>query len=211
MAACALGACASGPHPALRIASEDLSCEQSELKLHKIYPKKVRVEGCGKEAIYVDACAGYGMEAKCGWGRQYANAFERDAAKHKKDGHAEAEEQHADQEKAAHAKPEQEEAERKAVEQNKAEQEKAERKAAKREKAEQEKAEREKAEEEKVDDKKAGDKNADEEKATAKKTGKEKADGEEASVKADEAKPQGKSAKRPKATKKAEGIDSFMK
>jgi hypothetical protein len=76
----ALGACASGPHPALQLASRDLSCEQSQLKLEQIYPKKVRIEGCGKTAIYVDACSGYGTDETCGWGRQYANAFERDAA-----------------------------------------------------------------------------------------------------------------------------------
>ena len=32
------------------------------MKVHEIYPKKVRVEGCGQEAIYVDACDGYGAD-----------------------------------------------------------------------------------------------------------------------------------------------------
>ena len=196
LAACALGACASGPHPALQIASKDLNCEQSGLKLHEIYPKKVRVEGCGKQAIYVDACAGYGMEEKCGWGRQYANAFERDDAEREKANPAEASEHKAEEEKAAHEKPQQEEAERSAVEQKKVEQEEAERAAPKREEAEQEKGERE---------------NAEEDKATAKKTGEEKADGEHASAEADEAKPERKSGKRPKPAKKDEGIDSFLK
>jgi hypothetical protein len=62
--------CASGPHPALKLAAKDLSCDASGLSLHKIYPKKVRVEGCGKEAVYVDACTGYGLDAKCGWARK---------------------------------------------------------------------------------------------------------------------------------------------
>jgi hypothetical protein len=183
LAAWALGACASGPHPALQIASKDLNCEQSGLQLHEIYPQKVRVEGCGKQAIYVDACSGYGMDEKCGWGRQYTNAFERDVAEREKADRAEAGEHKAEEEKAAHEKPQQEEAER-AVEQKKVEQEEAERAAPKREEAEQEKAERENA---------------------------EKADGEHASVEADEAKPERKSGKRPKPAKKDEGIDSFLK
>ena len=201
LAACALGACASGPHPALQIASKDLNCEQSGLKLHEIYPKKVRVEGCGKQATYVDACSGYGMDEKCGWGRQYTSAFERDVAEREKANPAEASEHKAEEEKAAHAKPEQEEAERSAVEQKKVEHEEAESAAPKREKAEQEKAEQEKGERE----------NAEEDKATAKKTGEEKADGEHASAEADEAKPERKSGKRPKPAKKDEGIDSFLK
>jgi hypothetical protein len=97
----ALGACASGPHPALQLASRDLSCERSQLRLEQIYPKKVRIEGCGKTAIYVDACSGYGTEETCGWGRQYANAFERDAAEHEK-----AEQEKAEKEKGGHAKAE---------------------------------------------------------------------------------------------------------
>jgi hypothetical protein len=40
-----LVACATGPHPALQLASKDLGCEQRALKLHQIYPKKVRVGG----------------------------------------------------------------------------------------------------------------------------------------------------------------------
>ena len=176
----------------MQIASKDLNCDQSGLQLHEIYPKKVRVEGCGKQAIYVDACSGYGMEEKCGWGRQYANAFERDVAEREKANPAEASEHKAEEEKAAHEKPQQEEAERSAVEQKKVEQEEAERAAPKREEAEQEKAERE---------------NAEETKGTAKKTG----DGEHASVEADEAKPDRKSGKRRKPAKKDEGIDSFLK
>lgn len=60
-------ACASGPHPAVEIASKEFKCETTALKLHEIYPRKVRVEGCGKEAIYVKVCSGYGMDSKCGW------------------------------------------------------------------------------------------------------------------------------------------------
>lgn len=110
LVAFALGACASGPHPALQLASRDLSCEQSQLTLEQIYPKKVRIEGCGKTAIYVDACSGYGTEETCGWGRQYANAFERDAAEHEKaerkraEGERDAAERKADKEKADHSK-----------------------------------------------------------------------------------------------------------
>lgn len=110
-AAFAFGACASGPHPALQLASTDLSCEQSQLTLHQIYPKKVRIEGCGKTAIYVDACNGYGSDETCGWGRQYANGFERDAAEHEKAERKRAEAERAavesksaEQEKADHAK-----------------------------------------------------------------------------------------------------------
>jgi hypothetical protein len=193
---CALGACASGPHPALQIASRDLDCEQSALQLHEIYPKKVRVEGCGKQAIYVDACSGYGVEEKCGWGRQYTNAFERDVAEREKADRAERREHKAEEEKAAHEKSRQEEAQRSAVEQKEVEQKEPERVAANRENAEQGKPERE---------------NAAEEKATANKTGEEKAGGEHASAEADEAKPERKSGKRPKPAKKDEGIDSFLK
>ena len=191
LAACALGACASGPHPALQIASKDLDCEQSGLRLHEIYPKKVRVEGCGRQGIYVDACSGYGMDEKCGWGRQYTNAFERDVAEREKADRARGGEHKAEEEKAAHEKPQQEEAERSAVEHKKAEQEEPEHAAPKPEKAEQE--------------------NAEEKKATAKQTGEEKADGEHASVEANEAKPERKSGKRPKPAKNDEGIDSFLK
>jgi hypothetical protein len=105
-AALALGACASGPHPALELASRDLSCEQSQLKLEQIYPKKVRIEGCGKSAIYVDACSGYGTDETCGWGRQYANAFERDAAEREAKEREEAEQEKAEKEKAEKEKAE---------------------------------------------------------------------------------------------------------
>jgi flagellar biosynthesis GTPase FlhF len=201
LAACALGACASGPHPALQIASRDLDCEQSALRLHQIYPKKVRIEGCGRQGIYVDGCSGYGMDEKCGWGRHYESAFERDIAEREKAERAEAGQHRAEQEKAEHEKAEQEKAERSAVEHEKAEQEKAERAAAKPEKAEHEKAEPEEAEHE----------NAGEEKATAKKSREDKADGEHASAEADEAKPERKSGKKPKPAKKDEGIESFLK
>ena len=53
--------------------------------------------GCGKTAIYVDACNGYGSDETCGWGRQYANGFERDAAEHEK-----AERKRAEAERAQH-------------------------------------------------------------------------------------------------------------
>ena len=69
IACSALYACKSGPHPALKPASQYLKCSQSALKVHEIYPQKVRVEGCGKEAIYVDACKGYGADEKCEWAR----------------------------------------------------------------------------------------------------------------------------------------------
>ena len=64
-----LWSCASGPHPALEVASRDLKCDQKELKRHEIYPKRQRVEGCGKEGIYVEDCAGYGVDSKCRWVR----------------------------------------------------------------------------------------------------------------------------------------------
>ena len=65
----ALGGCASGPHPALALAHKDFNCAQAELTLHEIYPHKVRVEGCGREAIYVKACSGYGTDSSCGWAK----------------------------------------------------------------------------------------------------------------------------------------------
>lgn len=61
--------CASGPHPALAVASKDLACEQKALSLHEIYPNKVRIEGCDKEGIYVKACDGYGIDSTCGWAK----------------------------------------------------------------------------------------------------------------------------------------------
>lgn len=62
-------ACASGPHPALGIAAKDFKCDKSALTLHEIYPKKVRVEGCDREAVYVHGCDDYGATATCGWVR----------------------------------------------------------------------------------------------------------------------------------------------
>jgi hypothetical protein len=180
----AVGACATGPHPALKLASRDLGCEQSQLKLEQIYPKKVRIEGCGKTAIYVDACNdGYGTDATCGWGRQYANAFERDVAEHEK-----AEREHAEAEQAA-------------AERESSEQAKAEREAKNREKAEQAKAAKEKAEQEKADKEKAAQAKADNDKAEQAKGDKEKAE----RAKADEA--EDKSGQQPKAARNASDDD----
>jgi hypothetical protein len=70
---CALASglgCASGPHPALKVAAEDLGCEEKSLTLHEIYPKKVKIEGCGKEGIFVEGCSGYGVTSECGWARK---------------------------------------------------------------------------------------------------------------------------------------------
>ena len=63
-------ACASGPHPAVELAAKAFSCEPRAVTVHELYPRKVRVEGCGKEAIYVKVCSGYGMDATCGWARK---------------------------------------------------------------------------------------------------------------------------------------------
>ena len=62
--------CASGPHPAIPIAAKAFPCQEKALTLHKIYPRMVRVEGCGKEATFVEVCQGYGIDAKCGWGQK---------------------------------------------------------------------------------------------------------------------------------------------
>jgi hypothetical protein len=62
--------CASGPHPAIVLAAKEFGCDVKVLKLHESYPRKVRVEGCGKEASYVKLCTGYGMDATCGWVRK---------------------------------------------------------------------------------------------------------------------------------------------
>ena len=184
LAASTLVACATGPHPAVQIASEDLACEQSGLKVHEIYAKKVRVEGCGKEATYVDACSGYGVESECGWSRYYATAFERDAAKRAKAERKEAEAQQAEDKEAEAKRAEQEEAERATAEQEKAEQEKV------------AKAEQEKAEQEKVA------------KADPEKTDEKKTDDDEVKAKAEAEKPKAKNAKR---AKKSEGIEDFLK
>jgi hypothetical protein len=61
--------CASGPHPALEVASRDLDCPIKDLKRHEIYPNKQRVEGCNKEGIYVKDCGGYGVDSQCRWAR----------------------------------------------------------------------------------------------------------------------------------------------
>jgi hypothetical protein len=49
------------------LASKQFGCETKALTLHEIFPRRVRVEGCGKEATYVEVCSGYGLDAKCGW------------------------------------------------------------------------------------------------------------------------------------------------
>jgi hypothetical protein len=62
--------CASGPHPALQVASRDFECPVGQLKRDEIYPNKQRVEGCGKEAVYVKDCGtGYGTDAECRWAK----------------------------------------------------------------------------------------------------------------------------------------------
>jgi len=127
---CVIVACATGPHPALQLASNDLGCEQRALELHQIFPKKVRVEGCGREATYVDACTGYGVEEHCGWGRQYGSAFERDNAKREQAERAQAKRSADADEAAEQQKDEQEKQERAAIAREKAEQEKQERAAA---------------------------------------------------------------------------------
>lgn len=63
-------ACASGPHPATTAAAKDLKCPQAEIKRTEIYPKKQKIEGCGKEEIYILGCAGYGMNEECEWTKQ---------------------------------------------------------------------------------------------------------------------------------------------
>lgn len=65
----ALIGCASGPHPALVKASKDWDCPVKDLKRHEIFPEKQEVEGCGKNAIYVNTCQGYGTDASCGWAK----------------------------------------------------------------------------------------------------------------------------------------------
>jgi hypothetical protein len=65
-----LSACASGPHPAVQMAAKDFDCPMKDLKRHEIYPNKQRVEGCGKEAIYIKGCTDYGVDGECGWAKQ---------------------------------------------------------------------------------------------------------------------------------------------
>lgn len=182
-AALALVACASGPHPAIEVASSDLDCAQSAMKVHQIYPKKVRVEGCGQEAIYVDACDGYGVDSECGWGRQYATEFERDAAERAKAERAEAKKQKAKDKQAERERAEKEEAEIAAAEKEAAEQEKI-------AKAEQADAAKEKAAETKNE---------------------EAAEGDEAKPAAEAKKPEAKSAKPNKRGKTSDDIDDFLK
>ncbi len=59
--------CASGPHPSLQAASKTLDCPVKDLKRHEIYPEKQRIEGCGKEEVFVYGCDDYGATAECGW------------------------------------------------------------------------------------------------------------------------------------------------
>jgi hypothetical protein len=61
--------CATGPHPALEVAAHDLACPIAQLQRHEIYPNRQRVEGCGKEGIFVKDCGGYGLDSKCRWVR----------------------------------------------------------------------------------------------------------------------------------------------
>jgi len=65
-----LAACASGPHPSIEVASKDFECPSAELTRTEIYPKKQKFEGCGKEAIFILGCAGYGANESCEWVRQ---------------------------------------------------------------------------------------------------------------------------------------------
>lgn len=62
--------CASGPHPATTAAAKDFKCPIAEVTRHEIYPKKQEMAGCGKEAIFINGCAGYGANEKCEWLRQ---------------------------------------------------------------------------------------------------------------------------------------------
>ena len=52
-----------------RHASQDLSCPMGQLTIHHntATPKRKRVEGCGKEAIYVEVCPPGGQ---CDWARE---------------------------------------------------------------------------------------------------------------------------------------------
>ena len=59
--------CAGGPHPALEVASKTFDCPSKELTRHEIYPEKQRIEGCGKEAVFVHGCDGYGATSECAW------------------------------------------------------------------------------------------------------------------------------------------------
>lgn len=65
-----LSACASGPHPSLEYASKNLDCPVKQLTRHEIYANKQRIEGCGKEGVFVKACGGgYGVNEECKWAR----------------------------------------------------------------------------------------------------------------------------------------------
>jgi hypothetical protein len=62
--------CASGPHPAMQLAARDFKCPIEQLERSEIYPNKQRIEGCDKEAVYVNACGSdYGTDAECGWAK----------------------------------------------------------------------------------------------------------------------------------------------
>ena len=67
---CLLG-CASGPEVAMNLAAKDFKCPVKDLTRHEIYPNKQRIEGCGKEAIYIKGCprGSYGAGAECGWAK----------------------------------------------------------------------------------------------------------------------------------------------
>ena len=49
------------------MASKDFKCPIKSLTRHEIYPNKQRVEGCGKDAVFIKGCTGYGVDSKCDW------------------------------------------------------------------------------------------------------------------------------------------------
>jgi hypothetical protein len=53
----------------MTMAARDFDCPMASLTRHEIYPNKQRIEGCGKEAIYIKGCGGdsYGADSKCEW------------------------------------------------------------------------------------------------------------------------------------------------
>jgi hypothetical protein len=58
----------------MTMAARDFECPMAGLTRHQIFPNKQRVEGCGKEAIYIKGCdsGGYGSDTKCEWVRTAA-------------------------------------------------------------------------------------------------------------------------------------------
>ena len=61
--------CASGPHPALEVASRDFDCPIKDLKRHEYTRIASAWKAATRKASSVKDCGGYGADAECRWAR----------------------------------------------------------------------------------------------------------------------------------------------